>query len=263
MEIDSESKKRIDNDDDEEERLAQRNLLETCYVDINDFESQDVDYLLYAETGNASAFLKASLYEEIKRNGKALKGKFMQFKPEEKNKPKKLVAELYQFKTESSYNLVLLAKENLNIQNFKTISEHLVSNGVFKIKRFVLFASRYHKDLLTTQDLSNKLFCIKNSIQLQVNQLIKAEPLPVMNSIRGFPAYMLKKCEILGFPCVIYLASYENLQVGKENLAIFSDTSVTYPFFRNKLDEEYLKSKGIKLQEILSEFNSHKLGLYS
>jgi len=258
----------------EEEEMLKKELLETTYLDLNEFDAKENDYLLVASYGNAAGFLKLSLYEEIKKNSLAFKGKFFQQKESEKNKPKKLVGELYQFKTESGgFSLVLFLKQEFNFQNYQTVADLLLNpsskNNLVQVKKGVVFLeSKFFKDLiLSTSDnhelYKKRLFHYKNDIQCQSNQIVKGEELPIFNGIKSFSAYLSVKSSLLGLPFVFYYATYTEHEVCLENILVFKELEVSYSFLRGKLEHERLKNLKPSYQTILSEYNASKSNMFA
>lgn len=250
----------------EEEERIKKLIVETSYVELNEFDSKENDYLLFSNFGNASGYLRVALYEELRKDPKAFKGKFMQ-----EGKPNnKLVAEVFQFKHNNEYSIVVLPKGDFNKQNYTYISDFIINknsgNNKLTVKRIVALNSTYYNDLVKqniNEDFRNNLYCVKNELQKQSNQMIKAKDLPVFNSIGGFSAYLMIKSEALKIPCVYYLAAHTEYEVCLTNLRIFDACAVTYPFFRKKLSEENLKNITIGVPTLLKEYNSYKNSIYS
>lgn len=250
--------------DNEEKEIEQskKDLLEIEYVEQNPLDNQENDYLLFSTFGNASGYIKLALYQELRKTSGAFKGKFMSYKKDQKNQPKKLNAELYQFKDGSNYHLVLFEKKDFSRQAFKIISDMVLS----KVKRVVTFDSKYYKDIISIDDkesLKNKVYCIKNKIQLISNQMIKALDFPVFNGLFGFNAYLQIKTETLKLPCVSYVASHTELSVCMDNIKIFdSFLPISYAFLRGKVSEDNLNLLGVSTDTILSEFNNYKNSIF-
>lgn len=265
VEIDTKLPKEEEIDSSDDEKVEDKDLLQTEFLSLNNFDNTESRYLMVGTYGNSSAYLKSALYEEIKRNTKAFKGKFLQSSNADKKAPKKVVAELYQFTENESSNLILLLKKDLSFQSYKFIVDFLL-NDKLKVSSVVILRSVLYKDIIyegNKEEIKQSLFVLKNSIQQQCNQLIRGNELPKFNGASGFTAYLFTKTEILSIPCVLYTAAHTEYDVCFENLSIFDKCSITYAFLRQKMTQDYIKEKNIPLSDIVSEFNSYKAGIYS
>lgn len=260
---------------DEESEEEKIELLLTENSEMNQITAKDNDYLLIGIYGNGSAYLKSSLFQEIIRGNQTLKQKFFSRDKDSKDKkPKKTIAELYQFEGKNNTNhLVLLTKENISNQNYNKILEIIKSLTTFK--RVVILDS-IHKSgfLFTNSDKNNfqensehfkaEVFCMKNSAQLNMNQLIKVENIPYPNTVSGLPGFIISYCEFNNIPCVCYLLVTDIYEVCLDSLKQFSKINVSYEFLREKLSEGYLKDNGITTQNLnLKEYNSYKVNYYT
>lgn len=275
MEVDIETiiNKQTNNDNEDSDysfEEDENDLLATTYLDLNNFDTKDNDYLIFGTFGNASGFLKVALYDELKKQPNAFKGKFMQGKVSDKNSPKKLVAEVYQFKHDTQHSIVILPKESFNKQNYSFISDFFISTkekeSQVNFKRAIILDSKYYNEFIKEGDKSSfkeELFCIKNQTQNQVNQLIRCPEIPVFNGISGFSAYFLQKTDLFNLPAVYYCAAHTEYEVCLTNFKIFEKCAVTYPFFRNKLTSEKIGEIKVGLSALLKEFNSYKDSIYS
>src|SRR5690348_10687633 len=86
---------------------------------------KDNHYLMVGIYGQGSAFIKVALNDELKADSKSYKVKFLVASSKEKNKPKKVVAELHQFKHGNECNLILYTKDDIRDQNYKYIIDYL------------------------------------------------------------------------------------------------------------------------------------------
>lgn len=237
-------------------------LIETDVVELNDLEKKDNDYLLVGTFGNGSGFLKSSLYADMKANDKAYKFKFMCKLGKDRSRPKKVCAEVYQLTVDNNSHLVMHTKQNLSDQSYKYIIDYFKNSGI-TYKRLAIFDSVHTSQVI---NCDAGVFCLKNSKQLQSNQLIKPKILPPPNTIQGFAAYLLTYHEVADIPAVAYLAVSSLYEVCLESVLLFQDTAVTYAFLRDKLTSNYLSSKGItnsSIQLQFKEFNSFKNHVYS
>ncbi len=255
--INAEIEKDLSSDEDTE-----LDLIETDAVEINPLDTKDNDYLLAGIFGNGSAFLKASLYHEMKSNNKSFKIKFMSRYAKDRTKAKKVCAEIYQFSTNDTSNLVIHTKGNLSEQSYKYIVDYLSSNGI-TYKRVAVFDSAHTSRLFG--DVQDGVYCLKNSIQIQSNQFIPSQPLPSPNTIQGFSAYLLTYFEVNRVPTVVYIGASNLYEVCLGSMACFDKTAVSYAFLRKKLTSEYMNSKnitGTTMQMILREYNSSRSMVY-
>lgn len=244
----------------------------TEYVEMNGVQSNN-ELLIVGSHGNASGFLKISLYTEFKNTPGSLKGKFFQINNKDKSKPKKLVAELYQFKYQNNNALVILTKEDLNFNNYKTISDMLLNvnseiNKTHKIsiKKVICLDSKHYNDFVKEGDKSNmknQTFFIKNKAYMKLNENTEGvSEIPVFNGVVGFSAYLINKCDILNIPCVYYLASTSEYKVCLDNLKVFNSLKFL-DFFKGKLEDDYLKSNKIDVSLLLKEFNHYQTSIFT
>jgi hypothetical protein len=273
MEVDIETNDKIKENNNEDSDYSyeedESDLLTTTFVDLNNFDTKDNDYLIFGTFGNASGFLKVALYEELRKQPNAFKGKFMQGKASDKNSPKKLVAEVYQFKHDTQHSIVVLPKEQFNKQNYSFVSDFFISQNEkqsqVNFKRAIILDSKYYNEFIKEGEkdsLKEELFCIKNDTQQQVNQLIRCPEIPVFNGISGFSAYFIQKTNLFKIPAVYYCAAHTEYEVCLSNIKIFEKCAVTYPFFRNKLSEEKVANINVGLSALFKEFNSYKNSIY-
>lgn len=249
---------------DDAEYDYESELLENDQVEMNNFDSQANDYLLVGVYGNGSAYLKTALHEELK--DKAYKIKFMAKLAKDKTKPKKIVAELYQIQNKNNYHLVLLTKQNFTDQSYKFVIDYL-KNINLTYKRVVVYDSKHSTNYLTNnqeEQTKNLCFCLKNTRQLQSNQLIRVKSLPVPNTISEFSAYLITYHDFIDVPCVVYIAITNLYEVCLESVRIFNESTVSYEFLRDKLTEEYFISKNIPYKSnLFKEYNAFKNLVYS
>lgn len=249
----------IENDlSSEEDEL---DCIETDAVEMNPLENKDNDHLLVGIFGNGSGFLKSSLYIEMKNNNKSFKIKFMSKHSKNNTKAKKVCAELYQFTNNNVNHLVLHTKQNLVSQNYKFIVDYLKNNGIV-YKRVAVFDSVHKSDFFGEVGV----YCVKNSMQLKSNQLIRCQNLPSPNTIQGFSAYLLTYNEVIDVPSVVYLMVSSHYDVCIDGLNLFNPTTISYVFLRNKLSEEYFNNNGITKSAVhllLKEYNSSKNLVYT
>jgi hypothetical protein len=240
------------------------NLIETEAVELNKLEGLENDYLLVGIYGNGSAFLKAALFKEMRSSTNSYKLKFMVKSQKDQSRAKKITAELYQFSYNNRSNLVLHTKQNFSDQSYDYIVEYL-KNQNLKYSKVVVFDSNYKSELILSEQFEN-LYSLKNSVQLKSNQLIKPKSFPAPNTVGGFAAYLITCHEVYEIPCVVYVAVSNLYEVCLESIRYFDGCSVTYPFFREKLSENYFKNEQISLASIRSlfkEYNSFKNLVYS
>lgn len=240
------------------------NLIETEAVELNNLDSLENDYLLVGIYGNGSAFLKATLFKEMRSSTNSYKLKFMVKSQKDQSRAKKITAELYQFTYNGRTNLVLHTKQNFSDQSYDYILEYLKSKNL-KYSKVVVFDSNHNSELILSEQCEN-LYSLKNSVQLKSNQLIKPKNFPAPNTVGGFSAYLITYHEVFEIPCVVYVAVSNLYEVCLESIRSFNGCSVTYPFFREKLSEDYFKNEQISLASIRSlfkEYNSFKNLVYS
>jgi hypothetical protein len=240
------------------------NLIETEAIELNPMDSLDNDYLLVGIYGNGSAFLKAALYKDMRATNNSYKTKFMVKSKKDDSRAKKVTAELYQFNYNNKASLVLHTKENFFDQSYNYLVEYLKGKNI-KYSRVAVFDSNHKSELILTDQFDN-LYSLKNSIQLKSNQLIKSKNLPAPNTIRGFAAYLITYHEVYDVPCVVYVCVTDLYEICLESIRSFNGCTVTYPFFREKLNDEYFNTHQISaatIRSLFKEFNSFKNLVYS
>lgn len=250
---------------DEEDLDRGLEILVNSTVEVNDLDSKENDYLIVGSHGNGSAFVKSALYLELKAN-KTLKVKFMTQFEKNKNKPKRLVAELYQIRnnTNSANNLVLLTKEVLDHRSYRFIADYITSGTNLTIKRAVVFDSCHISDLITFESQTREgLYCLMNKAQIKTNQLVQAENYPGPNTIKGFCAYLLVNSEVKKIPCIVYISAINDYEVGLKSVRTFERVGSTYAFLREKLTDTYFKENNIALTNLpFKEYNTFKNNFY-
>jgi hypothetical protein len=239
-------------------------LIQTDAVELNALDNKDNDYLLVGIFGNGSGFLKSALYKDLRVKSDSYKIKFLVGHHNDKTRPKKIVAEVHQFSANNINHLVLHTKQNFCNQSFKFVIDYLKNNGI-SYKRVAIFDSMHHS---YTFNLENKetVFSLKNTKQSQSNQLIKPKSLPAPNTIGDFSAYLLTYHEFVDIPCVTYIAVTNHYEVCLDSVRLYEETSVTYPFFKEKLSQDYFTKNQISnqsIQSLFKEFNSFKNLVYS
>lgn len=241
----------------------------TEFVEMNSLNKES-DLLIIGSYGNASGYLKVALYDEFKINSGSLKGKFFQVNNKDKSKPKKLVGELYQITYQGSNTLILIAKEDLNFNNYQTISDMLLNpnskQNIVKSSKVICLDSKHYNDFVKEGDktsLKDKTYFIQNKTLSKKNENFgNITEIPVFNGVTGFSAYLLNKCDILNIPCVYFLASTSEYKVCLDNLKTFNSLEF-YPIFKGRLDNEYLKSKKIDVTLLLKEFNHYQTSIFT
>ena len=181
---------------------------------------------------------------------------------------RKQVADVYQINHEGVFIIYLVMKDALNAQNYKFIYDYLFSGSNLKVENIVLFNSKHCTSFMgykeeEKKELKNKLFVLKNKVQLQSNQLIRGEELTCFNGFTGFYAYLFTKANLFNIPCVIFVGSYEENEININSISVFNQCGITYSFLKDKLTEEYLKKADIDLCKVFYEFNSTRNTLYS
>lgn len=231
----------------------------TIPKEVSDNLEKDNDYLLVGIHGNGAAYLKSNLIVEMTNNHKF---KYMAGK-KDNNKPLKHVADLYQIKFKNINHLVIVARDQLTDDSYKSIFDHI--KETFTFKRAVTFESTHKSNFLTIiGEQYELLYCLKNNRQNQSNQLIRVPILPSPNRIIGFSAYIMTKCEQLDIPCVSYFSINEHYEVSLLSIQPFTALEVTYEFFRGKLSEDYIKNNGINLSKsVFYAENSHRSDYFS
>jgi hypothetical protein len=238
-------------------------LIETSENEINSLETSN-DYLLVGIFGNGSGFLKSSLYTDMKSNTNSLKIKFQVRASKDRNKAKKVCAELFQFTNNGTNHLVLHTKDNFSDQSYQYVLDFFKNKGI-KYKRVVVFDSCH---ISGTVGLENKshLFCLKNTMQNRSNQLIRVKNLPMPNTINNFAAYLLTYHEVIDIPCVAFLAVTDLYEVCLDSVKNFNETTISYVFLRDKLSDGFFTQNQITSSSIhllFKEFNAFKNLVYS
>jgi hypothetical protein len=237
-------------------------LIETNAVEVNNLDNKSNDYLLVGIYGNGSGFLKSSLYTDLKVNVNSYKIKFMTRIGKDSTKAKKIAAEIHQFTLNNISHLVMHTKQNFTDQSFKSVIDYLKTNGI-TYKRVAIFDSA-HLSSTVGLELSG-VFCLKNSMQMKSNQLIKVKNLPAPNTVQSFAAYLLTYHEVVDIPCVVYLAVSDLYEVCLDSVRLYNETSPTYAFFREKLSQDFFNSHQIQtstIHTLFKEFNAFKNLVY-
>lgn len=237
-------------------------FIETDALELNNLDSKSNDYLLVGIFGNGSGFLKSSLYTDLRSNNNSFKIKFMTRMGKEKSKAKKISAEIHQFTIDNVSHLVLHTKQNFSDQSFKFVVDYLKNSGI-TYKRVAIFDSDHVSSTIGLQ--SSGVFCLKNSMQLRSNQLVRVKNLPAPNTVGGFAAYLMTYHEVLDLPCVVYMAVTDLYEVCLDSVRLYDEVGPTYAFFREKLSEGFFKSNNIQVSSIHSlfkEFNAFKNLVY-
>jgi hypothetical protein len=240
------------------------NLIQTEAVELNTLDNLENDYLLVGIYGNGSAFLKAALYKDMRATSNSFKTKFMIRPHKDVSRAKKITAELYQFNYNNKTSLVLHTKENFSDQSYTNILDYFKSKNI-KYSRVAVFDANHKSDLIIS-DKFDVLYSLKNTIQLKSNQLIKPQNFPAPNTIKGFAAYLITYHEVYDVPCVVYVCVTDLYEVCLESIRSFNGCAVTYPFFREKLNDDYFKTHQISsatIRSLFKEFNSFKNLVYS
>ncbi len=129
MEVDYEIEKKSNESDDDEVKKSE---IETDIIEVNDIDSKENANLYVASYGNGVAFIKSVFYKALREN-RVLKSKFWQKNVEFPNRPKKLVAELYQIQDYgNAKSIVLLLKQDFNHDNYIRVVDYLKANFSFK-----------------------------------------------------------------------------------------------------------------------------------
>jgi hypothetical protein len=233
----------------------------TEHVEINTLYSKDNHYLIVGIYGQSSGYLKVALNEELKADGNSYKVKFLAASTKEKNKPKKVVAELHQFKHKDGYNLVLYTKSDIRAQNYKYIVDYLCNTDNLTFKQAIVFDSFHLSKTFLPEGTKDTLYCLKNRKQMASNQMIKCAGFPSPNGLSDFPAYLLTCFEFKDIACVVYIAVTSLLEVCIDSIKLYDGVSVTYEFLRDKFGEDRLKKINATL--LLKEFNSFKNTFYT
>jgi hypothetical protein len=238
-------------------------FIETEGVELNNLENKNNDYLLVGIFGNGSGFLKSALFTDLKSNNNSYKIKFMTRMGNDKSKAKKVSAEIHQFTIDNISHLVLHTKQNFSDQSFKYVVDYLKNNGI-TYKRVAIFDSNHLSSTIGLE--SSGVFCLKNSMQLRSNQLIRVKNLPAPNTIQSFAAYLMTYHEVVDLPCVVYMAVTDLYEVCLDSVRLYDEVSTTYAFFREKLSQGFLSSNNIQVSSIhtlFKEFNAFKNLVYS
>jgi hypothetical protein len=242
--------------DSEEENEI--HLIETESVELNGFK-KDNHYLLVGIHGNGSGYLKTALYNELKADSKSYKVKFLAKGAKDGNKPKKIVSELHQIETNGKNHLILIVKSGLSDQSFKNIVDFLDTNVTFK--QVVVYDSLHLSKTILPEDSPDTLYAIKNSKQVQSNQLIKPKNLPAPNTIQDFAAYLITYYDFKDVPCVVYVLVTSLYEVCLDSIRHYE--TPTYEFLREKLTQSYLDQNKINATLLLKEYNSFKNSVYT
>ena len=272
MDIDKNSKKSEESDDDDASKIT----TVTEIVDVNDKDSEENDNLYVGAFGNGQAFLRSTLYKALREN-KVLKIKVMLKNTEFPQRPKKLIAELFQIKDFSGKNsLVLFTKDDFPSTSYIAVVDYLKAN--FTFKNLATFESIHHSEYLfifkfyfslvlsnedTRDKIKNKLCNIKNTVQLQQNKLITGVDFPFPNSVGGFSAHLLTWAEMNNIPSVCYISVSDYYDICMDSIKIFYSCASTYAVMREKLDEEYLKMNSVNLKmSVFVQYQTAKNMLY-
>lgn len=240
------------------------NIIETEAIELNSLDSLENDYLLVGIHGNGSAFLKAALYKDMRVTSNSYKIKFMVKSKKDQSRAKKITAELYQFSYNNKSSLVLHTKENFSDQSYSMLVEYLKTKNI-KYSRVAVFDSNHKSELILTEHYDT-LYSLKNTVQLRSNQLIKPKHFPAPNTIKGFAAYLITYHEVYDVPCVVYVCITDLYEVCLDSIRSFNGCAVTYPFFREKLSDEYFNTQQISnstIRSLFKEYNSFKNLVYS
>jgi hypothetical protein len=219
-------------------------LIETEAVEVNPFDSKDNDYLLVGIYGNGSAFLKSSIFLEMKNKSNSYKLKFMTKMGKDKTRAKNVSYEIFQFSHNSVKNLVLHTKQNFTDQSYKYLLDYLKNNGI-TYKRVAIFDSTHVSSIIGLEQEVSNVYCLKNTIQMRSNQLIRVRDLPSPNTVHNFAAYLMTYHEVIDLPCVVYLSVSSLYDVSLQTVKLYNDTTISYAFLRDKLTDTYLTQNQI------------------
>lgn len=254
----------------EDEDFKSNSKSTTKFKEINDFQSKNNKYLIVSNENYGKAFLKITLYKELyvnsEKNKNQLKGRFF-LSESNNNQSSKSIAELYQFKFEDQYCLVLYIKETPSLESQKFIYDYLF-NSEFKIENIILFNSRQYnniKDIIDVNNLNKKqLFVFKNQYFnncFTIQNNIHDNTFPDKIQISGIFAYFIIKSVINKISLVLYEGTFYENEITVDSISAFFDVTSYYPFFNNKVNKEYIKD--LDLNKILYEFNTINKTLYS
>jgi hypothetical protein len=242
--------------DSEEENEV--HLIDTDSVELNEFKKENY-YLLVGIHGNGSGYLRAALYTELKTDNKSYKVKFLAKSAKDSNKPKKIVAELYQVEINERCHLILLSKSGISDQSFKYIVDFLDNNTTFK--QVVVYDSLHLSKTILPEDFPDTLYSLKNTKQLQCNQMIAPKGLPAPNTIQDFAAYLITYYDFKDIPCVVYVLITSLYEVCLHSIKHFE--TPTYDFLRQKLTQNHIEENKINISLLLKEYNSFKNSVYT